>query len=122
MSEIPLLIEFVPGTCLLREEELAQGLPILQNGSPGTFIVFPERFRVSLPTDQIVYSEDRTTGVRVGFGGMRFVGMDAQQLVFHRVHEMHPEEQLSPMRSQTMRLNTAWVASVAVQGTKVWTR
>ena len=66
MSEIPLLIEFVPGTCLLREEELAQGLPILQNGSPGTFIVFPERFRVSLPTDQIVYSEDRTTGVRIG--------------------------------------------------------
>jgi hypothetical protein len=121
MSSVHLLIEFVSGTRLFRESALAQGLPILQNGPPGTFVIFSTGLRVSLPTDQIVYTEDASLGARVAFGGMNFAGVEGGQLVFHRVREIHPEEQLSPARSRTMRLDTPWVRSVAVDGTTVWT-
>src|SRR4051812_44418095 len=96
-ERFPLLIEFVRGTTLHRESELIQGLPILRNGPPGTFVHFLDGFRVSLPTDQIVDSQVRDGAVRVAFGGMRFAGSDTEgRLVFHRFRELHPEEQLSP--------------------------
>ena len=121
MNELPLLIEFVAGTSLYRERDLAQSLPIVHNGPPGTFVVFPDGFRVSLPTDQIVYSDDSGAGARVGFGGMHFAGVEAERLIFHRVREMHPEEQLSPARSRTMVLNQGWVGSISIEGREVWT-
>ena len=95
MSPIPLLIEFAAGTRLVREPDLPQGLPIVGNGPPGTFVTFTDGFRVSLPTDQIVYADDSGAGARVGFGGMRFAGIEAERLIFHRVREMHPEEVVS---------------------------
>ena len=117
---IPLLIEFAAGTHLLREPDLAQGLPILHNGPPGTFVMFPDGLRVSLPTDQIVYADDTGAGARVGFGGMSFAGVDADRLLFHRVREMHPEDRLSPARSRTMMLSMRWVASISIDGHEVW--
>ena len=120
MNELPLLIEFAAGTNLYRERSLVSNLPILQNGPPGTFVVFPDGLRVSLPTDQIVYSDDSGPGARVGFGGMRFAGMEAGRLMFQRVRELHPEEELSPARSHTMMLNPEWVLSISVSGREVW--
>ena len=116
---IPLLIEFAAGTRLLREPDLPQGLPILQNGPPGTFVIFADGLRVSLPTDQIVFADDSGDGVRVGFGGMRFTGVDGDRLIFQRVHEIHPEAQLSPERSQVMVLSTGWVSSISIDGRRV---
>lgn len=84
-------------------------------------MVFADGFRVSLSTDQIVYSDDSGAGARVGFGGMSFAGMKAGQLIFHRVREMHPEERLSPARSRTMVLNAQWVFSISIAGRQVWT-
>src|SRR5687767_1422527 len=118
---IPLLIEFAAGTRLFREPDLAQGLPILHNGPPGTFVTFPDGLRVSVPTDQIVYADDTGAGARVGFGGMRFAGLEAERLIFHRVRELHPEDQLSPARSRTMVLSMRWVASIFIEGHAVWT-
>lgn len=119
-SDFPLLVAFAAGTSLVHERQLAQHLPILGNGPPGTFVVFPDRFRVSLPTDQIVYADDSGGAARVGFGGMAFAGLEDGRLVFHRVLELHPEEQLSPARSHTMYLNPEWVASIAESGREVW--
>jgi hypothetical protein len=51
-DSVPLLIEFAAGTRLFREPDLAQGLTILHNGPPGTFVTFPDGLGVSLPTDQ----------------------------------------------------------------------
>lgn len=119
-DSIPLLIEFAAGTRLFREPDLPQGLPILHNGPPGTFVTFPDGLRVSLPTDQIVYSDDTGAGARVGFGGMSFAGIDAERLLFHRVREIHPEDQLSPARSRTMVLSMRWVASISIEGHEVW--
>lgn len=95
-------------------------MPILGNGPPGTFVVFPNDFRVSLPTDQIVFADDAEGFARVGFGGMQFVGSETGQLVFARVRELHPEDQLSPERSHTMRLDPQRVAAVSVEGRPVW--
>jgi len=64
---------------------------------------------------------DDTGGyARVGFGGMQFVGSEEGRLVFARVREMHPEDRLSPARSHTMVLESAWVVSVSVDGRPVW--
>lgn len=90
------------------------------NGPPGTFVLFPNRLRVSLPTDQIVFAEETDSHVRVGFGGMRFVAEEAGKLVFVRFRELFPEAQLSPARSRTMFLEPQWVASVSANGMAVW--
>jgi len=75
---------------------------------------------VSLPTDQIVFADDTAGHARVGFGGMRFVGSEEGRLVFVRTHELFPEDQLSPDRSRTMRLDPQWVAAISVDGRPVW--
>jgi hypothetical protein len=79
MHAYSLRIEFVPGTHVYREPEVAPKLPIVQNGPPGTFVVFSDGERVSLPTDQIVFAEDGNGTAQVGFGGMRFAGMEDGQ-------------------------------------------
>jgi hypothetical protein len=128
------LIQFAPGGRILREKDLVSDLPILRNGPPGTFVVFggskgsrgsrgsrgSDGMRVSLPTDQIIRVEDAEEGALVVFGGMRFEGMDDGELIFVRVRELYPEDQLSPDRSQIMRLEPQWVASIRVDGRLVW--
>jgi hypothetical protein len=120
MDNVPLLIEFAPNTALYRERDRVSHLPIVRNGPAGTFVVFPDGLRVSLPTDQVVFADDTSGAARVGFGGMRFVGMEEGRLIFLRVRDLQPEEQLSPARSHTMRLDPRMVASIFVDGRSVW--
>jgi hypothetical protein len=120
LTDIPLIVEFVAATSLLREQHRTSMLPILGNGPPGTFVLFPRGLRVSLPTDQIVFADDSGGHVRIGFGGMRFVGLEEGQLLFVRVRELFPEEQLSPTRSHRMLLDPLWVATISVDGLPVW--
>ena len=120
LTGIPLLITFAAPSALVRERDRPSQLPIAGNGPPGTFVHFPHGLRVSLPTDQIVHADDSGGQARVGFGGMRFVGEDGGSLVFTRVRELHPESQLSPARSHTMRLDVRWVSTVTVEGRAAW--
>ena len=120
MERISLLIEFTSPTSLLRERDRPSQLTIVGNGPPGTFVLFPDGLRVSLPTDQIVFADDTDGHVRVGFGGMQFVGFEADNMVFVRVRELLPEEQLSPARSHKMLLDPQWVTAICVDGRYVW--
>jgi hypothetical protein len=115
-----LTVDFIAPTTLLREQHRTSTLPIIGNGPPGTFVVFPNGLRVSLPTDQIVCADETSGSVRVAFGGMQFIGLEAGQLVFIRVRELFPEDQLSPDRSHTMRLDPQWVANISVDGRSLW--
>jgi hypothetical protein len=119
---MPLLIDFAAPSALLREQNRMSTLPILGNGPPGTFVLFPNGYRVSLPTDQIVFADDTGGHARVEFGGMQFVGWEDGQLVFVRVRELFPEDQLSPARSHTMRLDPKWVATLSLDGQPIWHR
>ena len=116
----PLVIDFATPTSLEREQHRPSQLPIVGNGPPGTFVLFPGGFKVSLPTDQIVFADDSAGHVRVGFGGMQYVGMEEGQLAFARVRELAPDDQLSPDRSHKMLLNPAWLAAISVDGRPVW--
>ena len=69
MQDPPLLIRFVENTRLRREAAFSSGLPIIGNGPPGTFVVFPNGREVPLPTDQIVASDDDSGAALVSFGG-----------------------------------------------------
>ena len=120
VEPIPLVIDFAAPTSLLREPHRPSALPIIGNGPPGTFVLFRNGLRVSLPTDQIVSADDRDGHARVGFGGMRFVGLEEGHLVFVRIRELFSEDQLSPARSHTMRLDPQWVTTIAVDGRPVW--
>ena len=117
----PLRIDFVDGTHLFREVDRPTHLPIYRNGPPGTFVLFADGLRVSLPTDQIVAADDAHGHASVTFGGMAFTGIVDGQLTFRRVREMRVEEELSPDRSHVMLLDPAWVASVAVGDQPIWT-
>ena len=108
----PLLIAFAAPSSLVVERDRPSQFPILGNGSPGTFVLFPGRLRVSLPTDQVVSADDTGGYAKVGFGGMRFTGMTRGRLVFVRERDLYPVDQLSPDRSHTMRLEPQWVASI----------
>lgn len=117
---LPLLVEFVAGTRIHREPEVKPRLPIVQNGPPGTFVLFARGNRVPLPTDQIVFSDDSRGFARVGFGGMSFEGLDEGLLVFFRVRDLQPAERLSPQRGQKMTLRPDAVAAIHVNGKPVW--
>lgn len=116
---VPLLIEFAAPSSLQRERDRPSQLPIAGNGPPGTFVLLPG-LRVSLPTDQIVFADDSGGCARVGFGGMRWVGVEDGRLAFERVREVWPEDQLSPARSRRMLLDPAWVAAISVDGRRIW--
>lgn len=122
MNTYPLLIEFVPGTRITREPEVVSKLPILQNGPPGTSVVFEDGTEVPVPTDQIVFADDGAGAARVGFGGMSFDGLDGGQLIFLRVRDLQPPALLSPQRGRRMTLEPRMVASIAVDGRVVWPR
>lgn len=118
----PLIIEFVAPSMLHVQEDRPSQLPIHRNGPPGTFVLLSHGLQVSLPTDQIVSASDDGGWVRVGFGGMAFEGETQGRLVFQRVRELKPEDQLSPARSHTMFLEPAWVRAVYVNGQQLWPR
>jgi len=115
-----MIIHFVAPTTLFRETTRPSALPILRNGPPGTFVLFPDGLRVSLPTDQIVRADDADGHVQVELGGMVFEGMREGQLTFVRTRELFPEEQLSPERSRVMRLDPRWLSEIIVDGSRVW--
>ena len=122
-AEIPLLIDFLTPSSIFREQNRISALPIVGNGPPGTFVILPNAgLRVSLPTDQIVFADDTGGHARVGFGGMQFVGLQEGKLVFVRIRELLPEEQLSPARSHTMLIDSRWVDAVSVDGRVVVSR
>ena len=114
-----LVIEFAPGSALHREQDRPSQFPMHRNGPPGTFVLLDD-VRISLPTDQIVAIDDRRGAVAIGFGGMRFTGIENGRLTFLRVRDLRPEEQLSPDRSWKMTLEPHWVASVQENGRQVW--
>ena len=123
MTNYPLLIEFVPGTRISRDPafvKFVSTLPIVQNGPPGTSVVFEDGAKVPLPTDQIVFARDADGAAHVGFGGMSFEGTEGGQLIFLRVRDLQPEERLSPQRGRRMTLKPRMVASIAVDGRVVW--
>jgi hypothetical protein len=120
LPDISVVVDFAAPSTLLREQDRPSALPIVGNGPPGTFVVFPDGLRVSLPTDQIVSADDSSGHARVAFGGMRFVGLEGEWLVFVRFRELFPEDQLSPARSHAMRLDPRWIAALAVDGRQVW--
>lgn len=115
----PVVVAFVPGSALERETHRPSDLPMYRNGPPGTFVRIG-RVRVSLPTDQVVAADQAGGAVVVGFGGMKFTGLEAGRLTFLRVRDLQPEEELSPARSWTMTLEPEWVAAVHVNGRLAW--
>jgi hypothetical protein len=118
--EAALVIAFASPATLVCEADRPSALPITGNGPPGTFVVFASGWRVSLPTDQIVAADERNGRVRVGFGGMQWVGETDGVLVCDRVREVWPESRLSPARSHQMRLEARWVEAIVQDGVPVW--
>jgi hypothetical protein len=108
MSEVPLLIDFTAETKLHRDPEVVPKLPIVQNGPPGTSVIFSDGRKVPLPTDQIVFEDDTKGRARVGFGGMSFEGIEDGYLVFYRVRDLQHEEELSPQRGRRMTPSRRW--------------
>jgi len=120
LPDITVLVDFAAPSTLLRERDRPSALPIVGNGPPGTFVVFPDGLHVSLPTDQIVFAEDGEGAARVGFGGMSSAGEEGETLVFYRVRDLQPAELLSPERGLRMVLEQRMVTQVAVDGRVVW--
>jgi hypothetical protein len=116
----PLLIDFATPS-IFREHDRISMASIIGDGPPGTFVLLPNGLRLSLPMDQI-FADDTGGHARVGFGGMQFVESEEGHLLFVRIRELLPEDQLSPARSHTMRLDSQWVATVSVDGQPVWPR
>lgn len=116
----PLVVEFVFGSYVRREPPAASGLPVIQNGPPGTFVVFRDGSEVPLPTDQVVVANHLHGHATVGFGGMRYGGVENSQLVFHRVRDLAPEAELSPERGVRMTLEPHMVMVVLEDDVVVW--
>lgn len=125
------IVEFVSGSRIEKDAPASRpagrpasvaNLRIVQNGPPGTFVRFADGCRVPLPTDQIVSSEDRAGAARVGFGGMRFDGVEGGLLTFRRFRDLLAEHELSPERGRRMTLQPETVSAVFMQTRLVWGR
>ena len=116
------VVEFVPGSRVHKERLFVPGLAVVQNGPPGTFVTFVDGRRVPLPTDQIVLAQDEGGAARVGFGGMRFEGIDQGLLTFRRVRDLVAEHELSPERGRRMTLDPRMIAAVFMEGRLAWGR
>jgi len=116
------IVEFVQGTRVEKQRAFVPGLPVVQNGPPGTFVTFADGRRVPLPTDQIVVAEDTGGAARVGFGGMRFDGIEGGLLTFVRVRDLVPGHELSPERGRRMTLEPKMIAAVFMEGRLAWGR
>lgn len=96
-------------------------LPVVRNGPPATFVVFPSRKRkISLPTDQIIDAEDTGGYARVDFGGMKYVGIEGEKFVFDRVRDLAPPETLAPDRGMRMAIEMRAVSKIVSEGDCVW--
>jgi hypothetical protein len=120
LKKIPVVVEFIPGSRITRGKPVERSLPILQNGPPGTYVHFAGGRMVPVPTDQVVLCDDSTGSARVGFGGMRFCGVEEDLLSFRRVQDLLPAEFLSPERGWHMTFELDTVAKVFVLGEQVW--
>ena len=122
------IVEFVRGSRIAKDPPVTRppasgaNLRIVQNGPPGTFVRFADGGRVPLPTDQIVSLDDGGGAARVGFGGMRFDGIEEGLLAFSRFRDLLAEHELSPERGRRMTLEPAMVAAVFVEGRLAWGR
>jgi hypothetical protein len=116
------VVEFVPGSHVDKERAFVPGLPVVQNGPPGTFVTFADGRRVPLPTDQIVLAEHEGGAARVGFGGMRFDGIEEGLLTFRRVRDLAAEHELSPERGRRMTLDPKMIGAVFMEGQLAWGR
>jgi hypothetical protein len=126
------IVEFVAGSRVEKDPPVnrpASGRPasganlrIVQNGPLGTFVSFADGRRVPLPTDQIVSSDDRAGAARVGFGGMRFDGIEEGLLTFRRFRDLLAAHELSPERGRRMTLEPEMVAAVFMEGRLAWGR
>ncbi|HAR43546.1 MAG TPA: hypothetical protein DCS07_13110 [Bdellovibrionales bacterium] len=111
--QAPVVIEFIPGSRVMNEE---------QKQPHHTWISFSHGEPITVPTDQIIHCEDAHGAARVGLGGMSFEGLENEKLVFWRVRDLYPEETLHPERAIKVSLDTSRVATVHMQGTQVWPR
>ena len=121
------VVEFVQGSRVEKEPPIQRpsfgpSLHVVQNGPPGTFVTFADGSRVPLPTDQVVSAEDGTGAARVGFGGMRFDGIEDGLLTFRGVRDLLAEHDLSPERGRRMTLKLEMVAAVFMEGRLAWGR
>ena len=105
---IPVVIEFAPGSRILRVENRFE----IENGDQKT----------SIPTEQVVLEEESQGAATVGLGGMSFEGMKGELLVFWRVRDLWPEDRLDPAADERMTLEPKLVSRVLVQGNQVWPR
>ena len=121
------VVEFAKGSHVEKEPSVSRApsgprLPILQNGPPGTFVRFADGRRVPLPTDQVVSTADDAGAARVGFGGMRFDGIEGGLLTVRRFRDLLAEHELSPERGRRMTLEPNMVAAVFMEGRLAWGR
>lgn len=117
-----IVVEFTASSRIWREGAAASGLPIVQNGLPGTRVLFGDGREVPLPTDLIVEAADEGGSARVTFGGFRYDGLEDGVLVFRRVADLRPSGELSEERGLRMTLLVDMVAAVWVGGELAFTR
>jgi hypothetical protein len=122
LASVPLLIEFVSSSWIRTIEKAPDAFFGSEHVEKETIVEFSNGLRVSVPADQVVLGDDQTGAARIGLGGMTFEGVEDEQLVFFRVRDLLPEDQLAPSRSDKFVLPPACVSSVTVQGAQVWPR
>ena len=94
-------------------------LPIVGNGPPGHLRRRGEHQNLS--ADRLDRQRRRLAGFcprGIWRDAVRWRGK--RTTMFVRIREMLPEDQLSPARSHTMRLNPEWVSKVWLLGELVW--
>lgn len=118
----PVVIEFLPGSTLKHPEIALNNDDPHYRVNPQSTVHFSNGAQISVPADQIVLHEYTDKQVRIGLGGMSYEGIENDQLVFWRVKDLFPEEELHPQREMKFTIDLNLVSRIQIHGTQVWPR
>ena len=123
-KQSPVVVEFSKGAKVFVDPGIPTTPvhPDLREGPPPTQVRLADGTLVELPSDQMLFSEQTKSGTsRVGLGGMSFEGTsDEGKLLFWRVLDLLPEENIAWNRIDRIALDPRQVSQVLVDGRVVW--
>lgn len=118
----PIVIEFIPGLEIQKVPQARAAFRGVSRLAAHTDVASPDGCsRVQIPSDQIVFDDRAKSGaLRIGLGGMSFEGLESEKLVFWRVRDVLPSEQIGSGSADKVLISTSLVSRLSVQGAQVW--
>jgi hypothetical protein len=111
-SQIPVLIEFVPGSRFLpKQEGETRGV---------STVLLADGRCVEVPEDQVIFADEKSGQARLGLGGMSYEGIRDDRFELWRVRDLWPEDRIAVSSEQRILVAREMVSRILLEGAQVY--